>query len=380
MFAVLVARSYPALGKLPSDPGYDFVTEMKSRGLAAFVAASEKYLQIAPRIFASVVLLFPIELHAVILQLLQLLTMAGIGTLIFFALKAEFDSTALAATSAIVFVTIPSASESTIGNAGSLKWPLLVLIAVLGVTTQFVDRYIRLCAAVFLIVTLSSPLAAITFPPVLWHYWSQHDLRTHRRILIYAMLLGSGTQVVAWLVRNRNIRIYGDAGQMWPWPGMGVYWYLIWLGPLVVGVCVGICAAMSRSRLATEDRVVLAAGCWLAVEAVALSGLVWVSAGIKDSAAVATQSMAWIAAVLAAYSFLASTRTRLLIRTLSVSAFLLMAILAIKWFPASNYLSGGETWANSIARARNECSAQGRQQAEIKLHLATVEISCLDLD
>lgn len=380
LYVILFARVYPAFGKLPSDPGYDFVAEMKLRGLEAFIAASEKYIQVAPRLVASVALLFPIEFQAIVLQLIQLGVLAGIGTLIAWALKEQYESSNLAAIAAFLFVTIPSASESTIGNAGSLKWPLLVLVAILGIANRFTDQHVRLSSVVFLLVTLSSPMAAVAFVSYLWRFGSQRALRRHRLPLVIAMLFGLMCQVIAWFVRNRGVRIYGDAGQMWPWPGMGVFWYLVWLGPLVLGVCVGVSALAARSHLPSKNRELLCGGCWLSAEAVVLSGLVWVSAGIKDSAAVATQSMAWIGAALVAFSLLVNANTRLMFRILSVLALVAMSTLAAKWFQASEYLTGGATWKESIARARKVCASQTTDHVQVELHLATVEMSCLELD
>ena len=110
--------------------------------------------------------------------------------------------------------------------------------------------------------------------------------------------------------------------------------------------------------------------------AIILSWLVWLSAGIKDSAAVATQSLAWIAVVVMSHHLLSAQPVRLVVRLAIGFGYLMIGLFAVKWFFVSPYLSGGPTWNSEIQRATEVCRSEGIEEVELQLSLATVEFPC----
>jgi hypothetical protein len=377
--AVLLGRLLPALGKLPSDPGYDFVAEVEKYGLRSFAQASEKYIQVAPRLAAWVALWFPMADRAIVLQMLSVFLLVLLAVLIAWSIEVQTESRLLGTICGVGFITIPAASESTIGNAGSLKWPLLAGLGVIAVCPRFIGRFVRFTSLFTFFVGVSSPMFVVAVLPIVWFAISDRSQVRKLRPILLAISAGFLIQGYAWIAKNRQVKIYGESGQQSPWPGMGVFWYLVWLGPTVVGIAVICSTVFARRRQAVTQFDLYQSAFWLATIAIALSWLVWISAGIKDSAAVATQSLAWVAALLIAYTWLTESKRHQLFRLVGGITCLMFALFAVKWFSVSQYLSGGPTWSSEVRQAALECKSGTTDQVEIQLNLAIVELPCSTL-
>jgi hypothetical protein len=352
---------------------------VETDGFTSFFQASEKYIQIAPRMLAWVALQFTISDQAVVLQFLAVATVALLGVLIAWSIEVQTESRLLGIMCGVAFVTIPAASESTVGNAGSLKWPLLTALGVVAVCPQFFSRHVRFTSLFTIFVGLSSPMFVVAVLPIIWFVAvNRLHVRALRPVLL-AIAVGVLVQGLAWLAKNRQVKIYGDSVQQSPWAGMGVFWYLVWLGPTVVAIAVIGMVMVTRKRLTRKWLDMNRAAFWLASIALTLSWLVWLSAGIKDSAAVATQSLAWIAALLVSYSWVTDSKRYLLLRLVGGITCAIMALFAMKWFIVSPYLSGGPTWSSEVGRATELCMSGTVVDVELNLNLATVNLPCSKL-
>ena len=375
----MFARLAPAFGRLPSDPGYDFLTNVEEFGLRSFVQASEKYIQIAPRVVAWIALQFPVAQQAAVLQIIAVVVLALLGTLISWAIETQTQSRLLGGLLALVFLTIPAASESTLGNAGSLKWPLLAALGIVAVCPQFFMKFVRFTAFFTLFVAISSPMVLVALLPIIWFAGTNRTIVRSLAPILFAGVLGLGTQFVAWLLKNRQIKIYGDSIQQTPWPGMGVFWYLVWIGPLVAALSAIVALRVVLRRTSWKGVDLQPAIMWLAMMSIILSVLVHLSAGIKDSAAVATQTFAWSAVVLFTLPLLSTRDSNRFMRALGGLSLAFITLFSLKWFGASQYLSGGPTWKSEVEQAKRDCVVSTEGQAKLQLNLAVVELPCSKL-
>jgi hypothetical protein len=368
-----------ALGNLPSDPGYDFLADVDEFGFRSFFLLSEKYVQVAPRLVAWGALQFPIEHRALILQVLAVAIIAVLGAVVSWAIEIQTNSRLIGGLLGLVFLTIPAARESTLGNAGSLKWPLLAALGLVAVCPKFYLKFMWFTALFTAFVGLSSPMFVVALLPILWFAGTHRASIRQLQPTLFAGSLGFVIQGFAWLLKNRQVKIYGDSIQQTPWPGMGVFWYLVWVGPTIAAVAVIVTVSVLGRHLTWRGSDIRIATLWLSGISIILSILVHLSAGIKDSAAVATQTLSWSAVVLVSTSLLSTRTINWWLRFAAGLALALIVILSAKWFKASPYLAGGPTWSSEVKRAAQECRSSMVDDAQIQLNLAVVEISCEEL-
>ena len=348
-------------------------------GLRSFVQASEKYVQVVPRLVAWIALRFPFEQRALVLQVMAVAIVAVLGAVIAWAIEVQTESRLLGVLIGLVFLTIPAASESTLGNAGSFKWPLLATLGIVAVCPKFYTKYMWFTALLTAFVGLSSPMFVVALLPVLWIVATHRASLRQVRSILFAGGLGFVIQGFAWMLKNRQVKIYGDSIQQTPWPGMGVFWYLAWIGPTIVAVVVITSVFIFRRHLTWPGSDIRSATLWLSGVSIILSLLVHISAGIKDSAAVATQTLSWSAVVLFSTSLLSTRNLNLFLRVVASLSLALLVLFSARWFGASSYLAGGPTWRSEANRAAQDCESTTVDEVRIQLNLAVVEISCAKL-
>ena len=103
------------------------------------------------------------------------------------------------------------------------------------------------------------------------------------------------------------------------------------------------------------------------------------SGRIKDSTAVAWQSLSWIVVVLTLHSIFQHLKYKSVgyIAILLCTAFFTRSIE--KWYPASWYLTDANPWSNLVEDARGTCSTSEIEIARIELLLSVVEIPCTQM-
>jgi len=115
---------------------------------------------------------------------------------------------------------------------------------------------------------------------------------------------------------------------------------------------------------------------FLAIYAALITISSYVTTGIKDSTAVAWQSLSWILVVLTLHEVTPKLKPKVF-RYLAIaltSAFFIRSIE--KWYSASWYLTDGQEWSLLVDEAKQRCASNESDTETIQLLLSTVEINC----
>ena len=367
-------RIVSSFGKLASDPGYDFLLIVEKDGLKSLFSGSEGYIQIGPRLLAMFARLFPIEQQAVVLSASVTIVVIMIALLIFQAVFTQFGKTFLAVIAGLAFLVVPAAAESTVGNYGSIKWPLVVGLAVVIACQKFVEANVLFTVALVIFVGLCSPLAIAVSLPLLGYALPKFgQVDKSLKYLLAAAVGVTLVQFLYWYSSGAGAQIYGGSVPYKPWAGMGLFWYSIWLTPPLFGLLVLIIFLVLKfATKASVDSTAI----WLALSAMGIFAATYMSTGIKDSTAVAGQSLAWISVIITMFVVFPTIPFHFIrIGTAAVFS-MFFVVSSVKWYSASGYLADGKKWSVLIEQARTDCADENTQTAKLQLLLAETELDC----
>lgn len=363
-----LARVSHTLDKLPADPGFDRLREVRTDGIRGVFNQSLSYLDISAHVGPLITTAFELQYSAIILTLTTVFFTALLSLLIFNVVRVEIGSRFIAIICGALLMLIPAAAESTLGNHGSLKWPLLAALCIVINAPKFRNRYIGVVLVLIFFTGLSNPFAFVALSGLTVQYLrkSRGGVR-NERLIVACIVVTTLVQFFVWHSSGVGSHIYASATFL-PWNGMGVFWWWIWCSPVVMSIAVllGLLTVWQRR---TEQRVY--AG-WLATCSLVLWILMYWEAGIKDSIAVATCTLSSIALLLAVHSIKPNQFQRFLFAGV-VGSF---ALLSIPWFSAGSYLTETPNWRDEIARLQSECASQNVQRGEVIVQSTHIEFTC----
>lgn len=367
-------RIVSSFGKFASDPGYDFLLIVEKDGLKSLFSGSEGYIQIGPRLLAMFARLFPIEQQAVVLSASVTIVVIMIALLIFQAVFTQFGKTFLAVIAGLAFLVVPAAAESTVGNYGSIKWPLVVGLAVVIACQKFVEANVLFTVALVIFVGLCSPLAIAVSLPLLGYALPKFgQVDKSLKYLLAAAVGVTLVQFLYWYSSGAGAQIYGGSVPYKPWAGMGLFWYSIWLTPPLFGLLVLIIFLVLKfATKASVDSTAI----WLAISAMGIFAATYMSTGIKDSTAVAGQSLAWISVIITMFVVMPTIPFHFVRIGTTVALSMFFVVSSVKWYSASWYLVDGKKWSVLIEQARTDCADENAQTAKLQLLLAETELDC----
>jgi hypothetical protein len=154
---------------------------------------------------------------------------------------------------------------------------------------------------------------------------------------------------------------------------MGLFWYSIWLTPPLFGLSVLIIFLVLK--FTTKARVDSTA-IWLALSALGIFAATYMSTGIKDSTAVAGQSLAWIAAIITMFVVIPKIPFRFFQIGTTAILSMFFVVSSVKWYSASWYLADGKKWSVLVEQARTDCADENAQTVKLQLLLAETELDC----
>jgi hypothetical protein len=318
--------------------------------------------------------LFPIEQQAVVLSASVTIVVIMIALLIFQAVFTQFGKTFLAVIAGLAFLVVPAAAESTVGNYGSIKWPLVVGLAVVIACQKFVEANVLFTVALVIFVGLCSPLAIAVSLPLLGYALPKFgQVDKSLKYLLAAAVGVTLVQFLYWYSSGAGAQIYGGSVPYKPWAGMGLFWYSIWLTPPLFGLLVLIIFLVLKcATKASVDSTAI----WLALSAMGIFAATYMSTGIKDSTAVAGQSLAWISVIITMFVVIPTIPFHFVRIGTTVALSMFFVVSSVKWYSASWYLVDGKKWSVLIEQARTDCTDENAQTAKLQLLLAETELDC----
>ena len=366
--AILFTRSLNAFNRLPADPGYSYVEEASNQGIAS-LAIGDPYFHIAARTLAWLTSFAPLEWHAIVLSTLVHLVWAGCAVCIAYLVYFEAIPRWVAGLAGLLLICAPHASESSLGNVGNVKWPLLAAAIVLCSSSR-VTTLSRTGPIALLIVTgLTNPISLLCVFPLIRLGLNEKAVR--RQLLPLALVILATTALQLAKVGVSAASSGRDARVSEPWNGMGIFWWSGLVGPIIIALVSLAISLVSRSRNYSPSNMATNLG----MISVILAAVSYRLGGIADRYFVAPLTLSLVSCLLAlSESQTLNERVRLVVLTATA---VMVLVPSLKWFSASRYLTSGPTWSAEVQSARDLCRES--TQSNVSLEVAggsTVELDC----
>lgn len=344
-FAIVLLRSWQGLDRIPTDPNYDsFLSE---KDLSNFFYVTRPYLTFEQPLVSSVAGFFPIHLHALAANLISHVILALCAVGIFLALKRLSIREWVGSLGGLVLVLSPWAAQSTLGNYGNNRWPIITtsLIVIASEVARKQPSQLRIFIAAVL-AAISNPIAIVIAIPVAVS------------LLIRRSLSGRIAGLVAvppFVVLCLNLVLTSGSGHSARverlWDRAGLFWSTGLFLPTLVAL-VGI-VILSLCRSESNDLNIFGLSVFCGSIAIALVS--YRLGGIADRYFVAPAALAGIAMVVVLFE--AKLRW-ILFRVAALGAVVLLVLVpSAKWFAIFPLLASGPTWSQQIDDARRRCAA-----------------------
>lgn len=364
----LIARSSSSMGRLPADPGYDYILAGAERGLGA-LALGDPYFHFGARFVALITSWFPLAYQVLTLSILVHLVWTGCAVLIAAVVTHESQQKWLGIVSGFLLVTAPHASESALGNVGNLKWPMITALIAACCSPTSIQRHPTLISVLAVLTGLTNPLTILCSIPIAVEALKNRRL-SRAEIALTGVIIGTLAIQVAKV--GISSAASGQSAKVTiPWRGMGLFWWSGLVGPIVVSAtCIII--LLVRQRLSTNPLFALK----LALTAGALATVSYRMGGIADRYFIAPMSLALIATLLVQHQLF--IKTRLLQRAGWTITVVVLLVPTLKWFASGSYLMTPPLWKPEIARAETFCEQNQFSEIEISSsNLGGTTLNCL---
>ena len=373
---IVVGRIRHSFTQLPADPGLDRIREVKLEGLRALWSTSSGYVDVSSRTPPLLSSLFGLRDQAIALSGVTAMITVALALIIFTAVFTETSSLFKGLICSMLFAAVPSAALSTVGNHGSLKWPLFATLGVVLCSPKTMEAWPRATIALSLLVGLSNPFAILSGIGALA---SQRidlcKIFIQQKMIWISLGVTTTLQAIVWKTSGHGAHLYGTAGVYRAWPGMGVLWFWLWIGPPACAI-IGILGFLLLKSLRSTDHG------WFALRILTVSLVIfivtYIVSGIKDSMAVASQSLALIG--LSMLCIDVASRKKVVLRLCALAGLLLIFSGTFRWYGAQGNFFGGQPWRNLVDGAVTDCRTSPQEMPLIQNGISTAEITCEELD
>ncbi len=361
-----IRRSYD---RMAPDPGFWFLEQVRENNFLHVFSNQDGFLHVAPRLCFEFVSLFPIQYQAIAGTIGMQAIFGGVAALVFFIVRIETSKFWLSLLAALMVVVVPAAGESTVGNLGSVKWPLTILLVFVLSSNRTMRTHSKLSVVCAILVGLSQPYSVLLILPALVNrFWSK--AKTSLTKTEWCVVVTGSFQFVVWFTSGVTLQKYGEPTYL-PWPGMGAFWYSIWITPTLSALFVLLLTFLVyRKRVAFLEFELR-----LASATVLLAVVAYLQLGIKDSSSVAPQAVSWVALLLTIYRVGGLFGKQ--IQRISTAILLVLVLTAtFKWFGASWFLTSGPTWSSEIERTRDLCLQHDLDVVVVKQFMGDTTFEC----
>lgn len=366
----IFARSWNAIDRFPSDPGYDYFLDAINKSPGVLFSRSEPYLHVLPRLFAEVVVWFPVEWHAIMSAILVNLLWVACGLCVAAVTYLETESHKFASLCGLILPIVPVAMESSLVNIGNVKWPVTVAVFVACCSQRVLHKYSWWLAAGLFLLGLSNPLAIVAAIPLFLQVITKVGQTRHGAVknlvaLSATLLVQLSIVGISAATKGRgSSRILGLAD-------LGPFWLFGLLSPACLAIVV-IAIGMSPVFRKSSQYYFWSL---LSVTAFFLSLASYIFGGIADRYFVAPMTLSWLASALLLRQMIVTVPR--VGKLLAVTALLLFAVPTVKWFRAGWYLTSGRTWSEQIYDARHFCNTSKSLDFEVSFSpLRTERLEC----
>lgn len=343
-FAIVLLRSWQGLDRIPTDPNYDYFLSKKQ--FFDFVFWTSPYLHFDNPLVSNAASFFPIRLHALAANLIShtILALCAVG--VFVALTHLGVRDWVGRLGGLVLVLSPWAAQSTLGNYGNTRWPVITasLIIVASEIAQKRPSQWRIFITAVL-AAITNPIAIVLTIPVAVSMLIRRSLSG--RII---GLVAAPPVVILCL----NLMLTDGSGHSARverlWDGAGLFWSTGLFLPTLIAL-VGIVVLLLCNLDGNELNIF---GLSVFVGSIAIALLSYRLGGITDRYFVAPAALTGIGMVV----ILFEAKLRWIISRVAVlgAVALLVLIPSIKWFAVFPFLTSGPPWSQQVDDSRRRCA------------------------
>jgi hypothetical protein len=346
LYALIVgARGVAGIDRIPSDPGYDLVLDRIRYGFSAL--ETRPYLKADAITAASLAAKFPLELHAVVLNIISHVVWVVAAFLIFQALKRLSLPDVVAACGGLALILSPWAAESSIGNYGNMRWALLAAAVVMvSVETSRGQPSATRMIGGTAIACLSNPVSLVLLVPLGFRLVSKST--SSRGVTILASAMVTATLLINTLAsggagHGTTIRVF--------WSGAGFFWLSGQILPglgAVIGLIVVLFFRRSLDTFGPPAAVLFTSTLVLAASSYYLGGIAdryFTTPATTCAVGYLTMLPVLVDARLLAW------------RVVLGVAVLVIAVPVSRYFSVQPWLTTGPSWTQQVKEARAKCSA-----------------------
>lgn len=366
MIALLRIRH--SIDRIPPDPGFWFLEQVRDNGILHILSNQDGFLHIAPRLLFEIVALVPIEYQAISSSIIMQFVFAIVAFFVFLIVQIEHQNSLRSLISALIVITVPAASESTVGNLGSVKWPLTILLIFVLSSSKTMTRHKIFSCTCAVLVGLSQPFSILfIFHNIFKKLFHSRAKFTYAEWCVVCTAI---VQVGAWITSGVALQKYGDP-TYFGWPGMGIFWYSVWLVPTLASIFTLLIIWLFFGKRLVDFEFEIK----LALAAAFLAIVTYAQLGIKDSSAVAPQAVSLVALFSTVFrigEILGVKRKWQIVAPI----LLLISIASFKWFNASWYLTSGPTWSSEIRQKRELCLRDALPSVIVPQFMGDITLEC----
>jgi len=371
-----IVRAWKTLDQLPPDPSVDFFFESRNDSLMTLFRTEGGYLDVPRRISALLISRLSPESWVFASNVVWVLIIVVCSSLMYreaSRAKLGFLPTAFLA---LALPLAPAASESQLGHDSVIKWPLLLLSAVIWAIRPSIDDLRKTDLCILVITGFSNPMyTLLLFAAIATTNWMDSRKWRTRLPALAILCLPTIAQTWAWASSGSALQKYGDAAIRTPWDGMGGFWWVNWIwSPAATGLAL-FTVLLGRNTDYSNLR--------LQVRILTFGFVLWVSCyyigGIGDRYFIVPQILGTLAAVMATSDLtqFRSAKEVLRLRSLTaLSALTLFCAASLQWFSPSAFLTSSEPWSQAVRNARTQCVGSELKSVAIPQSMNTIDFPC----
>jgi hypothetical protein len=348
-FAVAIARSWTSIHRLVPDPGLGFQLSARADGPADWLSRYGGYPQFIPRVLSEFLALVPLAQLTYWATIVNALLISLCAIALTAAVRQEAN-TKIALVSGLLLASAYPAFEGLIGNIWAVRWVLLPTTCVIAVT-NFSKKHPSLTLVLFAATGLSHAYIFIPASAFILRLVMDRGRRLQDLILGAVLAMTTLFQAIAFLSGSRQGRLYGEATIYLPWQGAGVYWWSVFMGPILITTIAVLFATLTLRKFADLG----SATSLMSIQAVLLTALAYGQLGIKSSPAVASIPLAMTALLLASRQVNGTATRRILRGLVSAACIVGLFTLSARYYFASPYLTSGPIWSEVVNDALARC-------------------------
>jgi hypothetical protein len=350
---IIVSRGIRGLDQIPSDPGYSAIAHRIGHPLK--IIGFQPYLHTDQLMIASIAAFVQIDFQGIVASLITHAVWTICAVVICLSLVRLQIARWVSYVSGLTLALCPWAAQSSLGNFGNVRWPILtaVVVVVACESTRPTPNTAILIAA-SCVAAITNPIAVVIVVSLLINVLHKHSVSIRQIMLV-------GAPVTAVLILNISMNGLGGHGAKVAtlWDGAGLFWLSgVYLPPALSVLGIVLSLFLLKSKTETQ------AFCYtMFTSSLAVALLSYQLGGIADRYFVTPAVLVGIGLLVLVDKATAHHRTQRILALGTLGIVLLLPTW--QWFSVFPYLSNAPKWSLQVDSARQLCTKSEIQEFQL---------------